>query len=292
MSQISIWIILSLFTSIAFSLWAIPRKFAKDSDIWSYNVYNWIWLFIFGLIYYLIFFESVSFVWNIELISYALFSWFFLWIWVIIFTKSVDLIWIWVANAIKNSQPIFAYIFWIIFLWEASSTNSILVFIWALLIVCSWFVLNNASIEEYSKNKKYLYLPFIAWIFLPLWIMFQSMANELPLWLLLIIIAIWELIPFSIYKLFTKKSTINNKWRLMWLLVWLIVLFCYLWLYYSFKNIEYSIWYSIVNLNTLWVILISFLFFKELNWKDYKFKILISMILSIIAIYMFYLSKI
>ena len=129
MSQISIWIILSLFTSIAFSLWAIPRKFAKDSDIWSYNVYNWIWLFIFGLIYYLIFFESVSFVWNIELISYALFSWFFLWIWVIIFTKSVDLIWIWVANAIKNSQPIFAYIFWIIFLWEASSTNSILVFI-------------------------------------------------------------------------------------------------------------------------------------------------------------------
>ena len=293
MSEVSIWIGLSLITSLIFSLWWIPRKFAKDANVWTYNIYYSLWIMSIWVVLFFIFQNRLVFnSHNFNLMWLSVLSWIIASLWVVCFIRSIDLLWISTANAFKNTQPIFAFIFWGLFLWEFLSLNIIYTFIWALLIVVIWIILSKSSVVEFSKNSKYIYLPILSAIFLSFWMMLQKAVMDLWVWLFLILVWAWAFLFFYLISKIKKSSNISPFEKLMGFSSWSIISIGYLWAFYGYQYLEYSIAYSIINLNTLWVILISLVFFNELNWKDYKMRIILSMVISVIAIYMFYLAKI
>lgn len=292
MSDFTIWAGLSLLTSFIFILWWIPRKYAPKANIWRYNIFYALWIIITWVIFNILTEYQIDINNDvIKQIGISIIMWLSFWTWVWIFTKSIDLLWLAVANAFKNAQPIFSFFLGWLILWEIWNSNIYYVFIWSVLIALLWFILSKSTFEEYSKNIKYIYLPLIAWLFFAFWNMLIKIVSDLWIWSIMIFSWIWSLAYFYLM-IFLSKAKQLTRWETwMWLLSWLSVGLNFLGVYYSFKYLEYSIAYPIINLNTLWVIIVSIVFFHELNWKEYRWKILLSMVLSIIAIFMFYLAK-
>ena len=292
MTDLQIWFLLAFISSFAMAAWWIPRKFVPKANGIIYNMY-------YSLGYLVFWFVTLCITWfSLDLnpetyksILLSLLNWFIVVFWVYAFTKSIDLMWISVSNALKNTQPVFAVIFWIIFLWELSNYNWLYIAWWAILLSLVWIILSKSSFKEFRVHWKYLLLPIISWIAFTFSIMLLKMAENIWIWWILIFMWLAEFISFYTIAKIKKIKTITKFEKSMWFLAGILISIALVLVWITLKYIEYWIWGSIINLNTVWLILISLIFFKELDWKNYKKEIIISIILSFLAMYLFYLWK-
>ncbi len=291
MQELITWFTLAFLASIGFATWNLPRKYCLHIKQETYNRYYWIWLFIVWILFLLIFWhENIT---NIKYILYWLLSGFFIALWSYIFFISIDKNGFTLANSIKNVQPIFGYLWWGIILGEFSSTNPYFLLIWTLIIWAMWLLIYHSSFEEFIEHKKTIFYPILAWLILSLWVMLRKFVWDIS------IICITQWIAFflffyilNILKHKDYSFKIDRKWIKMWTIAAIIVWPTVISMFYAYKMIDFTVAYVIVNLSTIWIILIWIFITKELNFKKYKKRLFFVLLLAIIAIIFLYLSKV
>ncbi len=291
MNPLISWIIISFLCSIGFAIWNLPRKYTLNVPQEIHNFYYWIGLFFTWIFFLTIFWYENIF--NLEKILLWLFSGIIVVIGTVLFFIAIEKNWFALANSFKNIQAFWAYLWGWFLLWEFYSANPYLVFLGSSLIALVWTLLYTSSFSEFKKHSHTIWYAILTWIFYSFAVMLRIIIWDfwlvcLTQWISFIICFYW----YNIYKNKTPCIYFDTKVSSLAFLSAFIVGVNILWLTYAYKYLEFSIAYAITNISTIWIILIWIFITKELNFKEYKFKLLLSIIIASLAIFLLYLSKI
>lgn len=284
--------ILALVSSIFFSLYIIPRKLTKQKPTFftlmmtiGFSLGSLI-LFIINskekINFYLLFSIPAGIIWVISFIF---------------FVNSIDLIGLSRSNQWKNLQGPVGVFLSLIILSEYGKVNPITTLIAGLSIFISAFFLSNTTDKKIKAIKqKGIYFGLLSGLgFGTVSLINKFVTDQVGVYSQQVV---WSLSMFSsmLIYLFYKRElkqirSVSLRNNILGLLAGFIYLGASFFMLQSFKYIAASIGFSIIQLSSLWTILIGVIIFKEININKYYKEILFGLFFALFGVILLALSK-
>lgn len=291
--------IYAIIASLFFAFYIIPKKLTKQKPLY-YSFFMGIG-FVFGstfiyFIYYFISNNAETFINKFLFLS--IIAWILRAIWSIFLLSSIDKIGLARSNQWKNLQWPIGVILSLIILSEFIQTNTIFALIAGLNIFISALFLNIKHESEKKINAKGIRLAIFSAILFGIVTVLNKFVTDnswiyaqLVVWSMFTFATIWIYI-FTNNKLRKALLSTTKKDMLLGILGWLLYAFAGFFMLKSYSKIPASIWFTIIQLNALWVITIGIIYFKEIDYKKNRLKILFGIIFAVMGvIFLVYAKK-
>ena len=276
----------AILSSLFFAFYAIPKKRVKLKPS-LYALFMGISCFIISLILYLLFGlnEGVFNRWLLLSIVGGI-IWFFA---SVLFFYSVDKIGVSIASEFKSLQGPMGSLLMLTILSEYISLNIYLLLLAIIFIFLAALVL---VVKDDSNNKvkfKNIIIAVLSALFYAITGFIRKVVTlQGFIYIQQVYTSIGLLLSSFIYLIFKDSRVILKKeQRKSYSLALLSGLFYYFASYFmllSYKKIEGSIAFPIIQLNSIWACIIGIFIFKEINYKKYYKRLLIGLLFAITGI--------
>jgi glucose uptake protein GlcU len=282
----------ALISSFFFSLYIIPRKLSKQKPI-LFTFLVTVGFFIGSLLVFLIYAKE-------KLNFYILFSIPAGVIWVIsfvFFIKSIDIIGLSRSNQWKNLQGPIGVLLCLVILSEYGKVNPFVTLLAGLSIFASAFFLSNTSPKDKQIiNRQGIYYGLLSGLGFGTVTVFNKIVtdhigvfSQQVVWSLSMLIC---MLIYIIYKNEVQQLKNNPlKETVLGLSAGFLYLGASFFMLESYKFITASIGFSIIQLNSLWTIIIGVLVFKEISLKKYYKEILLGLFLALLGVILLTIAK-
>ncbi|MCL2505957.1 MAG: GRP family sugar transporter [Alphaproteobacteria bacterium] len=276
--------LLAFITSVLFSIYLVPRKFASQNPA-VYTVFFGAGFFALSVIYWASCgFDSLL---NPILLGSSL-AGILCALGFIIFTKAIDSIGLAQANQWKNLQGPIGVVLGLWLLAEIYQTN----IFWVIAAAAAIFISAAFLTVQDSAPKKLKLtgvllavisaLCFGIMVCIQKWVVNSGVSVPAQL----VCTSAFMLVSAAAYSLLMLKNQSyrldkNNRLGLLAGMLWFPAGLCTLW---SFELLPVSIAFTIIQLNAVWTILIGVLIFREISIKQYWGRISFGLIFSIVGI--------
>lgn len=297
-NSILIGYLYALMSSFFFALYIVPKKLTKQKPI-LYSFFMGFG-FLFGSIN--LYFISIFILNNHETFTnkYLIYSVLagILWAFGSIFLlTSIDKIWLARSNQWKNLQGPIGVILSLILLSEFLHTKVLFAVLAGFSIFISAVLLNIKHKDEKKIEPKGIFLALLsALMFGIVTVLNKYVTNNSAIYTQLIIWSFFTLATISIYILSKRNLRkeilfISKKDIKLWFIGGLLYSLAGFLMLQSYSYIPASISFTIIQLNTLWVITIGIIFFKEIDYKKSFWRILWGSLFAIIGILLLFYAK-
>lgn len=282
----------AIISSIFFSLYVVPRKLAKQKPTLFVLMMS-IGFFIGSLFLYFINIKE-------KLNLYLLFSIPAGIIWVtsfIFFINSIDLIGLSRSNQWKNLQGPVGVFLSLIILSEYGKVNPFITIIAGISIFISAFFLSNTTDEKIKITKqKGIYFGLLSGLgFGIVTVINKLVTDQVGVYSQQVVWSISMFVSMLVYLLYKRElkqiKMISLKNNSLGLLAGFIYLGASFFMLQSYKYITASVGFSIIQLSSLWTILIGVFVFKEINLKKYNKEILFGLFFALLGVMMLAIAK-
>lgn len=288
----------AIISSIFYSIYVIPKKIAKEKTMY-YTVFMTLGFTVASIIAYIIFscmgINKENIFTPVMLIAILKgILWFLA---LILFLLSIDEIGISRATQYKNLKGPLGVFLTLLILQEFLLTNVFFVIIATILTFVSALLLTIKKSEQVKVSKKGIVYAVLAAIFLGFTTLLQKViTNNGYIYTQHIYTSITSLISSFIYIVYRDKNLINlaNTTHKSIALAMIGGAIYYLASFFStlsYEKIPASIASIIIQLNSVWSILIGIIIFKEINLKKNWKRIYLGIIFSILGIAMLWIAK-
>lgn len=282
----------AVLSSIMFSLYAFPKKFAKLEPIYYVLFMGISSLFLSVMIYFLLEINEPFFYKSFFISLSGGVIWFLA---SFLFFYCIDKIGIAKSTQFKSLQGPLGSLMMFVFLKEYKSLNVILLIFAVVFILMSSFVLVDKGELKNKNNIAYIILAILSAFlyglsgFIRKSLTIKGLVYSQQIYCALgIIVASFLFILLRDKKLVIKKE--NTKKYSLALLSGVFYYFASFTMLVSYKYIEGAIAFSLIQLNSMWSALIGILIFKEIKFKEKRYKIILSFVFALIGIVFLLLS--
>lgn len=288
----------ALASSIFFAIYIIPKKLTKLTPI-LYSFYMGSW-FLFGslILYFISILTSIHpETFTNKYLIYSALAW-ILWAFGSIFLLSaIDKIGLARSNQWKNLQGPIGVILNLIILSEFLHTNALFAILagFSLFISAISLTIKHAS-EKKIEPKGIIFALLSALFFGVIAVLNKLVTNHSGVYTQLVIWSIFTLITITMYIL--KNKNLRDTFLLttkkdigLGFIGGLIYSIAGYLMLQSYIYIPASISFTIIQLNSLWVIIIGILIFKEIEYKKNIWRILCWVLFTIIGIILLFYAK-
>lgn len=284
--------IFAVISSMFFSLYVVPRKLAKQKPT-LFTLLMTIGFSVGSLFLFLISTKE-------KLNLYLLFSIPAGLIWVIsflFFINSIDLIGLSRSNQWKNLQGPVGVLLSLIILSEYGKVNPAITLIAGLSIFISAFFLSKTSASKTKGiNQKGIYFGLLSGFgFGIVTVINKLVTNQVGVYSQQVVWSLSMFISMLIYTFYSGEikqiKTTSLKNNALGLLAGFVYLGASFFMLQSYKFITASVGFSIIQLSSLWTILIGVLIFKEINIKKYYKEIVLGLFFALLGVILLTLSK-
>ncbi|OGD87538.1 hypothetical protein A3D81_01520 [Candidatus Curtissbacteria bacterium RIFCSPHIGHO2_02_FULL_40_17] len=285
---------LALISSLFFSFYIVPRKLSKLSPITFSFIMSFgfavsaITLYMFQPL--INFHETISFVllWSVAAgIIWAVSF--------VLFVTAIDYIGLSRSNQWKNLQGPIAAILGLLILGEFATTNPIFAILAAIAIFVSAVFL-TATTESKKINLKGVYLGTLAGIgFGSVAVIQKYVTSNVGIYSQQVVWSISIFLGMLIFIFLTKKMKetfqTSKKELLLSLSAGILYLGASLFQLFSYRFLDVSISFTIIQMNAFWTVLIGILVFKEIDLKKYYKNIALGFVFTLIGIVFLFFAR-
>lgn len=284
--------VFAVISSLFFSLYVVPRKLAKQKP----TLFTFLMTIGFSVGSLILFIVNTKEVLN----AYLLYSIPAGIIWVIsflFFVNSIDFIGLSRSNQWKNLQGPVGVLLSLIILAEYGKVNPVITLIAGFSIFISAFFLSNTSSDKTKKtNQKGICFGLLSGLgFGIVTVINKLVTNQVGVYSQQVIWSLSMFVSMLIYLSYKKElkqlKTTSLKDNFLGLLAGFVYLGASFFMLQSYKFITASVGFSIIQLSSLWTILIGVLIFKEINIKKYYKEILFGLFFALLGVVLLTLSK-
>jgi len=284
--------VLAGISSLFFSLYVVPRKLAKQKP----TLFTFFMTIGFSLGSLFLFFVNTKEKLNLYLL-YSIPAGI---IWVIsflFFVKSIDLIGLSRSNQWKNLQGPVGVLLSLIILSEYGKVNSFVTLVAGTSIFISAFFLSKTSSEKTkATNQKGIYFGLLSGLGFGVVTVFNKLVtNQVGVYSQQVVWSLSMFVSMLIFLSYTKEikqlKTTSLRNNILGLFSGFIYLGASFFMLESYKFITASVGFSIIQLSSVWTILIGVLIFKEINVKKYYKEILFGLFFALLGVVLLTLSK-
>ena len=285
--------IFAFISSICFSIYIIPKKIAKENN-WYYMFYMSIGFVIVSLFsFFLIGDRESLFVWPALLTIVRGFLWV---IATYLFLNSIDKIGISRSTQYKNLKGPIGVLLILICLQEFQVTNFVYVIISAILIFISAIIFTIKK-DNVKINYKGVVMALMSSVILGLTALIQKYVTNLgyvymqQFWhsiTVFVSVAIIVLIKDRGYKSLWNV-TLRNK--LLAATGGILYYFATFFNVNSYKYLPASIAFIVINLSTIWSVILGITLFKEIDFKKNWKRIILGFMVALLGITTLFLAK-
>jgi len=276
----------SLLSSLFFTMYAIPKKFAKLKPVY-YVLFMGISCFIISGIFYILFRNNEALFNNYLLLSFVGgLSWFAA---SVLFFYCIDKIGVAISTQFKSLQGPFGSIMILFGLSEYANLNVYYLMIAILFVFLSSIMLVVKDENKERINEKYIFIAILSAFLYGVAGFFRKVvtlqgyvqAQQLYSSFGIVIGSIIYIFIFN-KKIEFKKE--NIKEYSLSFLSGFFYYFASFFMLLSYKYIEGSIAFSIIQLNALWASIIGVFIFKEIDYKKHYLRLLFAFFFALIGI--------
>lgn len=278
----------ALLSSLFFAMYAVPKKKVKKINPYIYVLYMGISSFLLSVLFFLMFGRNES-LFDKKLLLSVLggIIWF---IASLLFFHSVDKIGVSRASEFKSLQGPIGSIIMLIILSESTNLNIYLILLAVIFIFMSAFILVIKDDKKYKISMGNVLVAILSAFFYALTGFIRKVVtNEGFVYIQQVYTSFGLFCMSFIYCFLKHKNTnslkINNK-VLYPLVSGIFYYFASYFMLLSYKNIEGSIAFSIIQLNSLWTCIIGIFAFKEIEYKKYYKRVLMGLFFALIGLYL------
>lgn len=275
----------ALMSSLFFSMYALPKKKTKIEPH-IYVLFMGISSFILSLLFFIVFgTNEILFDKKLLLSVAGGIIWF---VASFLFFHSVDKIGVARASGFKSLQGPIGSLLMLIILSEFVSLNIYLLLLAVVFIFMSARVLVIKEDTNYKINLGNVVVAVLSAVFYALaGFIRKVITNEGFVYIQQVYTSIGLLVMSFIYSAIKEKkiSCLKNK-SFYPLLSGMFYYFASYFMLLSYKNIEGSIAFPIIQLNSLWSCIIGVFAFKEIDYRKYCIRLILGLIFALIGLYL------
>lgn len=295
MTNVVLGYILAIASSFFHTLYIIPRKISKQKPIY-YTLYMSIGYVIASIVICILHsLNGYSIDLTNPLLIYAAIAGIFSMIASISIVIAIDKIGMSRSNQWKNFQGPIGAILIFFFFGEAANTKISFLFLAIVTIFISAMLLTIKGDTQNEVKKKGIIYALSAALFYGINALMRKYTSDANLiYEQQLYSSIFMLLAAFVY-LFIKKDkkigSIRQKDNILAVLAGIIYYFATYFYITAYKYIQGSIAYTIVQLNTVFTVLLGILVFKELEFKKNWLRIILGVIFSIIGLFMLMIAQ-
>lgn len=287
--------IFAVVSSVFFSLYVVPRKLSKLSPV-TFSFFMALSFSISSIALYLFqpllkFHETFSPLLWWSVLAGLIWATSF-----VLFVKSIDLIGLSRSNQWKNLQGPVAAFLSLIILSEYLTTNPLFAILAALAIFLSAIFFTISRDQEKTINIRGVYLAMLSALGFGSVAVIQKFVttnvgvySQQVIWSLSIFIS---LLVYVLLKKRLKELLTSSRGEIfLGLAAGLLYLGASLFQLFSYKFLDASISFTIIQMNAFWTIAIGILVFKEINIRKYYKNISLGLIFTLAGIILLVLAK-
>ena len=292
-------IVFALLSSVFFGLYIIPRKFSKLSSV-DFGIFMSSSYFLGSLFAYLftVVFSTPEPIFNKILLFSALAG--ILWaVALVFFVSSIDLIGISRSNQWKNLQGPVGILLALVILGEFNSVNPIFAMLAGLFIFMSAITLNIRNLQNKKNNNKGVVFAIMSGVLFGIVSLLNKIVtngggvfSQQVVWSMSILISLIVYKSLIMKQSLRKLSMFSSREKVIGISSGLLYFGASLFMLFAFKYLESSIAFNIVQLNFLFAVSLGIFYFKEINFREHYFRIILGLLFALFGIYLLSLSRV